>query len=197
MKVKFVSNEYIFKDGTHHLMVARMSYVEGEAMVEFSLNNRRIYYYILPEETIENMSDLDIINEAVDHMKEDKERWIGNCEQFIENSSRFILHERATLYRLTVNDNEQKKHKVVISVVEENDNKFTLRFKDEGLNSVMTITIAAENRKHLIDSLEKIAKIMIGTLAVFRAEQEQIVLNTFGKDYALKQGMEKVEAKRE
>ncbi len=196
MKVKFVSNEYMFKDGTHHLMVARMSYVEGEAMVEFSLNNRRIYYYILPEETIENMSDLDIINEAVDHMKEDKERWIGDCEQFISNSNNFILHERATLYRLTVNDNEQKKHKVVISVVEENDNKFTLRFKDEGLNSVMTITIAAENRKHLIDSLEKIAKIMIGTLAVFRAEQEQIVLNTFGKDYALKQGMEKVESNR-
>ena len=169
-------------------MIARMSYVEDSAVVEFSTNNKRIYYFLLSEESVENKSDLDIINEAVEYMRVDKERWIENCETFIENSNKFILYERVSLYKIVVDENAEKKHCVIVSITEEND-KFILRFKDEALNTITNITMTAENRKSVIDTLEKLGRVMLGTLDVFRAEQEQIILNTFGTDYALQKGL--------
>lgn len=191
MEVKFISNEYIFKNGEHHLMIARMSNVDNIPMVEFSLNNQKIYYYLITDKNIDNMSDLDIINEAVERMSNDKDRWIADCSYYLENCNRFILHERATLYRVRLDD--LTKHYATISIVEENNSQFVLRLRDEMSGTTMTTHLNVESREELIETMDGLCRTIINVLKPFREKQEQVILNAFGTDYALKKSLDKLD----
>lgn len=192
MDIKFISNEYIFKDNEHHVMIARMSNIDNIPMVEFSLNNRKIYYYLISEKKADNMSDLDIINEAVDKMREDKKRWIEDCSIYVENSEKFILQERATLYRVTID--ALAKQYGTISIVEENNSRFTLRLREESSGTTMTTHLNVETREELIETMDSLCRLIINVLKPFRLKQEQVILNAFGTDYALRSSLDRLDS---
>ena len=190
MKVKFISNEYIFKNGEKDMMIATMRYIENIATVEFKLNNKMMYYFLLTEENIQGLNDLDIINEAVLHMKDDKHRWITDCQYYLENCEKFVLQERLTSYRVTID--KDKKHYCTVSILEENDNKFVIRMKDELYDTVVTTHMSAKSRDHLLDTMEGLYKTIIDVIKLFRGQEEQIILNGFGSDYVLQKKIEKL-----
>jgi len=184
MDIKFVSNDYIFRYGAC-LMTAKMGTSSDSAIIDFFIDNERVYYYLIPKKDTELLDDLSIIHKAVESMQNDKDRWIGDCSLYLDNMDKFILYERATVYKVKMNEFMHKY--ATVTILEENNSRFMLTLVDEMTGIKMITHMYAESRNELIDTMDSIARLIIQMLKPFREKQELVVLNAFGTDFALRQ----------
>jgi len=182
VNIKFVSNDYTFRNNLD-LLIVKMFNSGFSPIVEFYLNNKRIYYYLVPEKETEDLDDLEIINKAVDKMREDEDRWLEDCLPYLDNIDKFILFERSTVYHVCIN--EFTHQYATTRIVEENNSMFTLYLRDDKSGFSMTTHLTASSRDELIETMDALARMIIQMLKPFREKQEMVVLNSFGTDYAL------------
>lgn len=193
MDIRFISNEYIFKNDEQQLVNANMSYIDKIATIEFKFNNKLMYYYIMNEDNIKGLNDLDIINKAAEQMAKEPTRWVGektDCNYYLNNIDKFVLQERITVYRAIFD--ETKNHFATISIIEEDGNRFMIRMKDEMTHTTVVTYMDVENRNILIENMENLYGTILNMIKPFKNQEEQIILNEFGKNYVLQSQLEKL-----
>jgi len=183
MKVLFASNDYFFKSDKGAVLDVRMGYTSGVGTVEFMLNGTLIYYFLLNEDMVENLNDLEIINLAIETMEADTGRWIEDCNPYLNSRDTYILSKRVTVYRVIYDD--APNHIATVTITEEDGDNFKIEMRDELGGTYVVTKIRAENREYLISSMEVLFSGILDMLQPFRDKQETIILTEFGKDYIL------------
>ena len=179
--LNFVRNKYDFRDSKGSKLELDFQLNGGTAIVDFSLNGEQIYYYIVPKASLETKEDLDIVEEAVEALKKDHQRWLEqNTKVLRKTYDSFELKERTSLYHATLNEADEE-HLVIVGIIEDNNKNFILTLKDNNTGSSMRTSLKAGSKEEVIDILNTLLDIVFQLLTPFQNDENQVRVSYFDK----------------
>lgn len=149
--------------------------------INFYLDDKHIYTYMIPAGDIEIKEDLQIVEDAVEKLKNDHKRWLEQNAQVVrKNYDKFTLFDRTSYYHATYDDNDPD-HVVTIGLIEDCSNNFVITLKDNVTKAYMRTSVVADSKEEILDTMEKLGDLIFNLLTPFKNGEEQLRLAHFNE----------------
>lgn len=153
---------------------------ELDNLIEFKVNDRLAYYYIIKKLSEIVMDDIEIIDTAAREMIADKEHWLLDCQYFIDNflKGNFKLISRTVNYdykALGINF-----HLEIRSL--KNNSLFNLKFYNDINEDILTTVVHADGTKNLSETVLIYADIVNDISSKFASNKKLLGDYTFMKN---------------
>lgn len=181
MILNFISNKYLFRDEKDNKLEIEMLYNYGSVIMNFSLNGEHIYYYVVPKKSLDIKEDLEIVDEAVQALKTDHQRWLEkNAKLVRKNYDKFELLERSSLYE-AINDENENERKIIMGIIEDNKDNFTITLRDNVNGISMRTHVIAESKEEILEIMENLTDLIYKLLLPFKNDNEQLRIAHFNE----------------